>query len=374
MKIAVNTRFLLKNKLEGIGWFTYETLKRIVAAHPEDEFIFFFDRPYDESFVFGTNVTPVVLFPPARHPFLFYVWFEWAVSRALKKYQPDVFLSTDGFLTLSTDVKTVLVVHDIAHQHFPEQVSTIVRWYYNYYMPKFVNKATSILTVSEFSKQDIMAHYDVLDEKITVTCNGCNPQFKPLAVDQQAQIRAQYAQGKDYFIYVGAVHPRKNVHRLIAAFDAFKTQSSNDMKLLIAGRFAWQTGAVKSAYDAAKHQSDIEFLGYVPDVELPKIIASAYAMVYASMFEGFGIPILEAMYCDTAVISSTQSSMPEVAGDAAILVNPWDIEALTLAMKRLYDEPEFRTALIEKGKQQRQLFTWERAAQQVYQALKKVSI
>ena len=86
MKIAINTRFLLKNKLEGFGWFTYETVRRMVAAHPEDEFIFFFDRPYDESYMFGENVTPIVLFPPARHPFLFVWWYEWSVARALKKY------------------------------------------------------------------------------------------------------------------------------------------------------------------------------------------------------------------------------------------------------------------------------------------------
>ena len=109
MTIAVNTRFLLNNRLEGIGWFTYETIQRLVKWYPEHQFIFFFDRSFDEKFVFADNVKPVVLFPPARHPFLFYAWFEFSVSKALKKYKADVFISTDGFLSLKTDVPTLLV-------------------------------------------------------------------------------------------------------------------------------------------------------------------------------------------------------------------------------------------------------------------------
>ena len=122
LTIAVNTRFLLDQRLEGIGWFTYETLRRLVQWYPAYQFIFFFDRPYHPRFVFGDNVTPVVLFPPARHPFLFYAWFEWSVARALNKYQADLFISTDGFLSLSTKVPTLLVIHDIAHVHFSNQV------------------------------------------------------------------------------------------------------------------------------------------------------------------------------------------------------------------------------------------------------------
>ena len=116
--IAVNARFLLDGRLEGIGWFTYETLKRLVSRHPDVNFIFFFDRPYHQKFVFADNVTPVVLFPPARHPILFYCWFEFAVNKALKKYQADIFISTDGFLSLKTSVPTLLVIHDLAHVHF----------------------------------------------------------------------------------------------------------------------------------------------------------------------------------------------------------------------------------------------------------------
>ena len=141
MRIAVNTRFLLPNKLEGIGRFTLEVLRRMVNSHPEHEFYFFFDRKYDPSFVLSENVIPIILFPPARHPFLFYWWFEWSVARALKKHNIDVFLSTDNFCSLNTKVPTVLVTHDLAFAHFPEQVGFLQRKYYQYFTPRFLAKA-----------------------------------------------------------------------------------------------------------------------------------------------------------------------------------------------------------------------------------------
>ena len=139
MKIAVNARFLLKGKLEGIGWFTHEVLKRVVQNHPEHEFIFIFDRPYHEDFIYGKNVTPIVVPPPARHPILWYIWFEWSVKLVLKKHKPDLFISTDGFLSLSTKVPQLLVIHDLAFEHFPEHLPFKFRYYLRKFTPKFAS-------------------------------------------------------------------------------------------------------------------------------------------------------------------------------------------------------------------------------------------
>ena len=152
MKIAVNTRFLIKNKLEGIGWFTYESLKRITRQHPEHEFVFLFDRPYAEEFIFSDNVTGRVLFPPARHPLLWYWWFEYSVTAALKQIKPDIFLSTDGYLSLACQVPQVIVMHDLAFEHFPDHVNALTARYYRHFTPKFAKKANRIATVSEYSK------------------------------------------------------------------------------------------------------------------------------------------------------------------------------------------------------------------------------
>ncbi len=185
MRIAVNTRFLLPRKLEGLGWYTHELLWRMVTNHPEDTFIFFFDRPFDPSFVFADNVKPVVLFPQARHPFLFIWWFEWSVARALTRYKVDVFLSPDNFCTLRTTVPTCLVVHDVAWTHPESRVGGLVQKYYDFFAPKFLQKATRIVTVSNFVKQDALKAYPFLDaDKIEVAHNGCRSDFKPLSEEE----------------------------------------------------------------------------------------------------------------------------------------------------------------------------------------------
>lgn len=369
MKIAVNTRFLLKNKLEGIGKFTKETFRRIVQAHPEHEFIFFFDRPYDASFVFEKNVTPVVLFPPARHPVLFVWWFEWAIARALKRFQPDIFVSTDGYLTLNTNIKTLLVVHDIAFVHFPEYVAKAASIHYQYFTPKYLEKAAQIATVSEYSKQDIIKEYGTNADKIQVVYNGCDDGFKPISGIQKKAIQAKYSQNCPYFLYLGSIHPRKNVARLIQAFDQFKAKTNNNFKLLLAGRMAWQIAEVIEAIEQAQYKTDIIRLDYVPDDALHQIVGAAHALTYVSLFEGFGIPILEAMNCDVPSITSEVTSMPEVTGDAGILINPYDINAISVAMVKMTENSNFRNNLIEKGRVQRQKYTWDLTAERLWKMI-----
>ncbi len=373
MKIAVNTRFLIKGKIEGMGLFTQEVLKRMVAQHPEDEFLFFFDRQYDPSFVFGKNVTPVVLCPPARHPFLFIWWFEWSVSRALKKYRADVFLSPDNFLSLNTATKTVLVTHDLAYLHVTERQPFLQKKYYEIFSPRFNKRAEHIVAVSQYTKMDIVQQYGIPPQKISVACNGCDETFRPIGEQEQANVRRQHSNGQNYFFYVGAIHPRKNVHRLIEAFGIFKTATQSSVKLLIAGRFAWQAGAVKSAFDHSEFQQDIHFLGYVSDEDLAGLMASALACIYISQFEGFGIPILQAMNCEVPVITSNVSSMPEVAGAAGLIVDPYQVEEIAGAMQQIWQDSHLRHKLIAAGRQQRNLFTWQKAADVVYTALDQVN-
>jgi len=369
MKIAVNTRFLLKDQLEGIGWYTYELLKCMVEQHPEEEFIFFFDRPYSDQYIFAKNITPLVLFPPARHPVLWHCWFEWSVARALKKYEADVFLSPDGYASLSTSVKTVMVTHDIAHVHYPEQIAFLARKYYQEMVPRFLKHVQKVVTVSEFTRSDVLDAYPIDPQKVVAVYNGCRKEFHVIAANEKNKIRKKYAGGQEYFFYVGAVHPRKNVHRLIAAFDQFKTNTKSKKKLLIGGRFAWKTGAVKSAYDNAIHQEDIVFLGYLKNEEVPKLMGAAFALTYVSLFEGFGLPLVEAMNCGVPFITSNCSSMPEVAGDAGMLVSPESIPEIYQALQELEENKALYQQLINNGRKQQLKFSWELASEQVYDLL-----
>lgn len=370
MRIAVNTRLLFDEKLEGVALFNHEVVRRIVEQHPNDEFIFFFDRRFDPKYKYADNVKTVILFPPARHPFLFFAWFEWSVANALKKYKADVFLSVDNFLSLRTSTPTVLVTHDLAHAHFPEWNTFIQRKYYQYFAPKFNQRAKRIVSVSEYTKQDLFARYKIEKEKIDVACNGCRKIFRPLNTEEIRETRLEFSEGKPYFFYVGAVHPRKNIQGLIQAFDQFKNKTGSDVKLLIAGRFAWKAGAVKEAYDNAQSQLDIHFLGFVSDEDLVRLTASALASTYVSLFEGFGIPILEAMHCEVPVITSNTSSMPEVAGAGGLLVDPYSVESIAEAMHQIWQDGHLRSKLVEQGKKQRLKFTWQKAADVVYQNLK----
>ena len=359
MKIAVNTRFLLPGRLEGIGRYTLEVVQRLAASRPEDQFIFFFDRPWDPAFVTAPNITPVAVFPPARHPFLWYVWFELALPKKMAQYKPDVFISFDGYCSLKAATPTLMVIHDIAHVHYPRQIPLLVRSYYNFFIPRFLRRANRIITVSNFSKSDIVQHYGIRPDHITVAPNGVNNHFKPLSAALQQQIRLQYADGQPYFFYLGAIHPRKNLERLIAAFDLFKARTGAPHRLLLGGRLAWQTGGIKEALEKTSFRQDISLLGYVPDEVLPQLVAAAFAVTYVSLFEGFGVPLLEAMQAETALITANCSAMPEVAGDAALLVDPSQIESIAAAMERLVNTPALREDLIKKGRIQRQRYHWD---------------
>ena len=372
MKIAVNTRLLLKNRLEGIGWFTYEAMKRMVQSHPEVEFIFIFDRKYDQEFIFGSNVTPVVIGPPARHPFLFYLWFEYSIPKVLKKHQPDLFISPDMFCSLKTRTKTLLVIHDLNFEHYPEQMPWLVRNYYLYFTPRFVHKADRIATVSSYSKQDIINQYQVKADKIDVVYNGANQAFEPIPEKEKKEIRDKYTHGQEYFLFIGALHPRKNLVNLFKAFDLYKHELKNQNKLLIVGEKMWWTGELKKTYEEMHFKEDVLFTGRLQFKDLSKVVASALALSYVSFFEGFGIPIVEAFNAGTAVITSNVTSMPEIAGDAALLTDPFDPNSIADAMKKLTLDADLRSSLIEKGSIRGKEFSWDQTADNLWRTVLKV--
>ncbi|MBX2875180.1 MAG: glycosyltransferase family 4 protein [Saprospiraceae bacterium] len=366
MRIAINTRFLLSNNLEGIGWFTWEVAKELVANHPEHHFVFLFDRPFNPIFIPGGNVEGVIVQPPARHAVLWWWWFEMALPSVLKRYKIDVFLSPDSYCSLRSKVPTVMVCHDIAFCHYPEQVPFHGRVFYKHYVPKYLQRAERIISVSEFTKQDIIQQYQTPAEKIAVACNGVRAVFHVVDETEKQKVKQQYSEGQDYFFYLGSVHPRKNVARLVQAFDRFKTAHPSQVKLLIGGRLAWQTTAIEEALASAQHRADIHLLGYLEDAQLARILGAAMALTYPSLFEGFGVPLLEAMHAEVPILTSNSSSLPEVAGDAAILVDPTDINALAQGMQRLFASSTTRNNLIDKGRVQREKFSWSKAAAVVW--------
>lgn len=368
MRVAINTRMLLHGKLEGIGWYTYELVRRMVEAHPEHTFLLFFDRPPHASFYFGANTETVVVQPPARHPLLFWIWFEWRLPFLLRRHRADVFFSPDGFLSLRSRVPALLSVHDLAYKHFPLHVRADHRWYYQYFMPRFMRRADRLVAVSEATRAD-MIDSGIAPEKIRVVYNGVHARFQPASPEECQEIRAKFTEGQPFFLYVGAIHPRKNVARLVAAFSQFKAATGAPHYLVLLGRMAWMAKDVAEAIGNSPYQDSIRAVGYQGDA-LPHFYSAAEALVYVSLFEGFGIPIVEAMRCGTAVITSRVSSMPEVARGAALLVDPEDVTDIASAMTRLVREPGLRETCIATGREVAQIYSWQLASQEIWEELR----
>lgn len=369
LKIAVNTRLLLRNKMDGMGWFTYETMKRIVLNNKDTEFIFIFDRKFDDEFIFSDNVRPVIAWPQSRHPYLWYLYFEYGVHHVLKKNKPDLFLSTDGMISLRSAIPSVSVIHDLNFHHFPEFLTPLISRYYNCNFPKFAKKAVRLATVSEYSKKDISQTYGIPLNRIDVVYDGMNTDFGPLDPDTIDMVRSHYTEGAPYFLFVGSIHPRKNLHRIIKAFDRFRKSSNDKVKLLCVGGTYWMSHEIREALDDSPNKDDIIFTGHLETDELNNVYGAANCLVYTSLFEGFGIPILEAMQCDIPAITSTTTSMPEVGGDAVLYADPYSDESIATAMTEIYYNKELRKELIRKGNTRKDMFSWDQSATKLWDCI-----
>jgi glycosyltransferase involved in cell wall biosynthesis len=361
MTIAVNTRFL-SGELEGYGYFTHELFRILVKDHPEHQFYFLFDRPFDEAFIFSSNVHPLVVAPPARHPILWRYWYDVKIPVVLKKIRADVFVSPDGFCSLTTKVPQCLVVHDLGFLHYPEAYKKSHVSYLKRNTARFLRKAKSIATVSQFSKDDIIKHYKTRAEKIDVIYSGVKNFFQPVSFEVKETTREKYTEGKEYFMYVGAIQPRKNLINLLKAFSAFKKRLQSNMKLVIAGRLAWKNDEFLKLINTYKYRSDVVLTGYLAQEELAVVLGSAYCLVYPSVFEGFGVPPMEAMKCGVPVITSEKTSMHEIGGDAALYFNPNDHNDIAEKMMLIYKNENLRNQLIEKGKLKAENYSWEKSA------------
>jgi glycosyltransferase involved in cell wall biosynthesis len=359
MIIGVNTRFLLKSKMEGFGWFTYETISRIVKNHPEHRFIFFFDRPYDERFVFASNVKPVVLLPPTKHVLIFPYWFNIKLKNALLKHRCDAFIAPDGFLSLTTKLPQLAVMHDLNFEHNPKDLPKLVLRYYKKYFPKFAHKSKRIVTVSNYSKKDIVNSYNINPEKIDVVWNGVSDVFSPLSEEKKALFRKKYTHNKPFVLFVGAIHKRKNLQRLLLAFAELKKQKSIPHQLLIVGEELW-SGQHFEVDDAIKE--DVQFSGHIDLKELSGLMASATLLAYVSYFEGFGIPLVEAMRCGTPVLAGNKTSLPEVAGDAAFYCDPYSVDSIKKGLSQLLESEKLREEMSAKGIQRAKNFSWDLTA------------
>ncbi len=357
--------------MEGIGIFASETLSRIARLHPEHKFILIFDRSYHGSFITSDNIFPVVAGPQTRHPLLWYHWLKFVLPSVLKKHKADIFLSPDGFMPINRlPIPCVNVIHDLNFEYYPNDLPLLTRKFYKKYFPRFAENCSRLVTVSEFSKKTIVSNYHIPEEKIDVVYNGVQESFKVVDERTKEEVRQRYTTGLDYFLYVGSLHPRKNIPRLLQAYENYRKSGGNRKKLLIVGqKMSWSNDDHEIA--KMKFGGDVLFTGYLSTTELASVTASAYALVYVPYFEGFGIPLIEAMRCGVPIITSNRTSMPEVAGEAAILADPFSVHSICDALLRISRDDSLHKDLSSKGLIRSQHFTWEKSAAALWKSIEK---
>jgi glycosyltransferase involved in cell wall biosynthesis len=372
MNIGINARLFIKGKMEGVATYIHENVRRMIDNHPEDNFILFFDRNIDfEHLCSKPNVKAVKVFPPTRHPILWEIWWQWQIPRYLKKYSVDVFYTGEIFMPRKTKVPRVIVSHDLAYLHYPKQIPKSVLNYYKRTYSVNHKLADAIIAVSEATKHDIFKQYGKLDKDIHVIYNATTSGFKPITSKSKKEIQRKHSNGAPFFAYLGSFHPRKNIVNLVKGFESFKKNSTLPHKLVLMGRWSWKTEEIKQTITNSQFRDDIVILEDVGDSR-HDIVAASEALCYVSVFEGFGIPVLEGFSAGVPVITSNVSSMPEVAGDAALLIDPHDPNAIGNAMSSVVKDQALKEQLIQKGFSRVKEFDWNISAKQTYEVLKSV--
>jgi len=275
-----------------------------------------------------------------------------------------------------TPCALVATIHDLSFEHLPETFKRRSRAQLRLTVRRTAKKAAQILTLSEFSRRDIIETYALDPERVFVTPPAAPSHFVPVTdVTELRRIRMTYGIQRDYILALGSIQPRKNLVRLIKAYESLRGVVSSEQlpQLVLAGRRGWLEAETIRAAELSEARGDILFIGYVPDADLPAVYSGALCFAYPSYFEGFGLPILEAMQCGTPVIAGNRTSLPGVAGDAALLVDPFDQAAIGNGLVRLIKNADYRAELRVKGLDRAAAFSWKNTALLTLQAYERAA-
>lgn len=358
--------------MDGIGWFTLETMPRMAEANPGHQFFFLFDRPVDPSFTFPANVTPVVVRPVTRLPLLLKFWNRYSVPLALKRIRPDLYISPDCFLPPEIRIPSIVTIHDLNFEHFPQFMATRYRTLYRTWVRNAARLSSRITTVSAFSAADIARTYGINPEKIDVVYSGLNTFFQPVSQAEIQSVLQKHRIGVPYFLVSGSLHPRKNPHRTIEAFVQFRRSHPVPYKLVFAGNVVPGNKELAYALSGNPYRDDIIFTGRITNHEMNALFRGASALLFASIFEGFGLPILEAAEAGIPVITSGNTSMLEIGGESSLLVNPMDPNEIAAAMLRITNDQELSEKLVAKSKNLIGQYTWDNTASLFWESILKV--
>ncbi len=296
------------------------------------------------------------------------LWTHIRLSLEMQRFPPDILFIPAHVLPLLHPKRSIVTLHDIGYHYFPKAHTLARRLDLHLSTLWSAKAAWKLITVSHATKRDLMTRYGIAEEKLTVIYHGVSPSFQPVEdpkVIEEVQTRygLREGQGKQplpYFLYVGTIQPRKNLERLLEAFAQVAVK--REVQLVLGGKKGWLTKAIEQKATELGIVGKVKFIGYVAEADLPALLSGALAFVFPSLYEGFGMPVLEAMACGVPVLTSTTSSLPEVAGNAALLVDPLSLQAIADGLERLFENAALRAKLQELGFLQAKSFTWERCA------------
>jgi len=348
----------------GIGRYAQELAAALVAEGGELEYALFYNAARTATVDPSLAGLPRLEMDLADRPWRLRVLLAHLVGRAQDGLFPgiDLFHATDHLLPRFAAVHSVFTLHDLTCRLYPAAHRPLNRWFHLLLMPRFLRQAEAVIAVSESTRRDVVRLYGLDEAKVRVVHEGVSPRFRPASVGEVDGVRQKYGLPERFILAVGTIEPRKNLGTLVDAWAALRAQGA-PQHLVMAGRRGWRCGALFARLRERGIEEEVILPGYVEEADLPALYSAAELFAFPSLYEGFGLPVLEAMACGTPVVCSATSSLPEVAGEAALLAGPSDVATWTAAMGRVLADPALHTALRAAGLARAARFTWQAAAQ-----------
>ena len=372
MKIGIEAQRIFRKNKHGMDYVVLQEIKELQQMQTDDEFFVFVKPGEDRCVEDSTNVHIVELYCPS-YP----LWEQWALPRAAKKYGVELLHCTSNTAPIWCDIPLVLTLHDIIFLEPRDKTNKSLYqnmgWFYRrLVVPRILPKCRRIITVSNFEKDNIVRKLGIPEERMAMIYNGYNDWFRPLNSSpldsaQPSLPRWGGNKGEAFFFFLGNTDPKKNTERTLVAYGRYLEQSAVKRRLLMADLDKDYLNDIVRRNHIEHILPMLDMPGYIPNSQLPIIYNNAFAFLYTSLRESFGIPLLEAMACGTPVITSNTSSMPEIGGPDAILVNPESSDEIAQMMLRLEKDAAFYEQQKQVGLERARLFSWRKTAEQLYQ-------
>lgn len=372
MRIAIDAT-LLRKENTGTGFYIINLINGLLKLNDDNNqyYIFIDEDLAAQYFDFNRNKNFYILDKKFKNRIQRVLWQFFFLPFELRKKNIEV-LHSPNYITplIKLGFKIIVTVHDLTFFIFPEKFTIIKRLFFKFFVPWFIKKADKIIAVSNNTKKDILRYFKIREEKIAVTFESI-PEYYRRDILPGNEMLEKYGISRKYFLFVGMIEPRKNILTILKAYK--KIENDLEADLVIVGKKGWYFKEIEEYFESLKKEglkNNIIFTGYVSEPELKYFYKNALIFIYPSIYEGFGLPPLQSMACGVPVITSNTSSLPEVVGDAAIKVDPSDIDGLAETIKKLYFDPSKRNEMVEKGILQAKKFSLEKFALKTLEAYK----